>query len=363
MTQTPTKGQDRLEYDVVVATRNRPEALAVSICTLAGQTRRPARLIVVDASDDPVPAEAAVRRALEGRDVDLVFEHTIRPGLTRQRNLGLALVESPVVFFMDDDSLPFPDAADEIMRIYERDTDGVIAGVAAADAPSAPGQIEGGWQMLAGHRRAARLGRLRNAIERRVAFLKPAIALGRTLNDRNPRPRWLAAMEAAPVSYMTGYRMTFRTAAIRPAGFDEALEGYGLEEDVDASFTAMRSGLVVGAQRARIHHLRHPSGRGDAYGRGRMEVLHRAHVLLKHASGPQGSAALLRRCWRRHLGFTALKLALSLKGAARGEGRARLSGAWAGHVEAWSLRRAVSRHRHRAVPRIPEPLPPATGTR
>jgi len=68
-----------------------------------------------------------------------------------------------------------------------------------------------------------------------------------------------------------------------------------------------------------------------------MEVLNRAHVLLKHASGPLGSAALTRRVWRWHLGFTATKLLVGLARAHRPAGRARLWRALAGHQMAVKL--------------------------
>ncbi len=52
-----------------------------------------------------------------------------------QRNEGLKLVESEVVFFPDDDSLCDPDYAEHVMRIYERDTDRVVGGVTGTHRP------------------------------------------------------------------------------------------------------------------------------------------------------------------------------------------------------------------------------------
>ena len=42
----------RLDFDVVIATRNRPQALALSIPLILGQSRPPEKLIVIDSSDD-----------------------------------------------------------------------------------------------------------------------------------------------------------------------------------------------------------------------------------------------------------------------------------------------------------------------
>ena len=41
-----------MTYDVVIATRNRPEALRLSIPLILKQGRPPTKLIIVDASDD-----------------------------------------------------------------------------------------------------------------------------------------------------------------------------------------------------------------------------------------------------------------------------------------------------------------------
>lgn len=331
----------QLCYDAVIATRNRPEALALSLPALIGQSRPPARLIVIDASDDHAAVRRAVAQATAGWPGEVIVEHTA-PGLTRQRNRGLALVRAPVVFFPDDDSIYFPDAAAEMMAVYERDRRGQIAAVCAAAAEHAPPGLNlaapGAAAAASPARRAAQW--LRRRMERLVPALKPALLLGRTLNLRHAQPEWLARRDVVPVEYMTGFRMSFRTEAIRTEGFDEVLQDYALDEDVDASFTAMRSGLVVGALRARVYHHRWANGRGDAFSRGRMEVLNRAYVLLKHAGGPQGSAALTSAVWRWHLAFTALKLLSSLPQMHRAEGRARFAGALTGHALArrlWSM--------------------------
>ncbi|MEM9969502.1 MAG: glycosyltransferase family 2 protein, partial [Pseudomonadota bacterium] len=246
-----------LSYDLVIATRNRAEALSLSLPLIIDQSVPPRRLIVVDSSDDPAPAAAAVAAATSGWGGEVRLHH-VAPGLTRQRNIGLGEVTAPIVFFFDDDALVHPGAAEDILSVYARDTDKQIAGVAAAEAKVPPGGSlpDQAWCMSDTHRKEARRRGLRHRLERRLTALKPSIFLGATLNSRHEVPAWLDAFDAVPVEYMTGFRMTFRTAAIRAAGFDETLLGYGLDEDIDASFSAMASGLVVAARRARVYHHR-----------------------------------------------------------------------------------------------------------
>lgn len=344
---------ENLSYDVVIATRNRVDALALSIPMLLDQSRPPEALIVVDASDDPEPVRQVVTHATDGWPGRVVFE-TTSPGLPHQRNRGLRHVTSPIVFFPDDDSLLCDGAAAAMMDIYERDLDCVISGVCAAEALTEPPGIvpEESYAMTRSHRREALWRPLRHAVERRLTALKPALYLGRQLNRRYGIPAWLSEVDAVPVEYMTGFRMTFRTAAIAVPGFDVALDGYALDEDIDASFTAMRSGLVVGARRARIYHHRAPGGRDGTRARGRMEVMNRAYVLLKHANGPQGSVRLFRAIrWRQRL-FVAIKLMHCLLAVGRAGGRARLAGVLTGRRQAALLWR---RGRTDAIRHCPGP--------
>ena len=336
----------RTTYDAVVATRNRAEALSLTLPIVLSQTRKPSRLIVVDASDNHAEAAAAVEavRRNAGSETEVIFEPS-RPGLPHQRNRGLAFVQSPVVMFFDDDSVLYPNAAEEILAVYERDTEARIAGVSGIEAMSPPSGVDLGYNIAEQHQREAQFRRLRNRIERRLTALKPALFLGSELNRHHKVPAWLSELDAVPVEYMTGFRMTFRTEAIRGLGFDEALGGYALDEDIDASFTAMRSGLVVGARRAKIYHHRYPGGRPDPYRLGRMTVLNRAHVLLKHASGPLGSAAIMNAVWRRHLIFSTLKLASCARGLIDPQRRPRLAGGWDGNLASLRLWYTPTRER------------------
>ena len=230
---------EALDYDVVIATRNRTDALELSVPLILSQTPPPKKLIVIDSSDDHAPVSQILARLTEGWQGQVVIEHSA-PGLPYQRNRGLAHVTAPIVIFPDDDSLLYPETAAALLAIYARDKDGVVAGVCAAEATDPPPSIDlsGHDWMTKGHRREANLRLGRNRLEKAMSFLKPQLHLGRRLAERHVLPDWLVGLNAVPVEYMTGFRMSFRTEAIRLTGFDEALGGYALDEDIDASFSA-----------------------------------------------------------------------------------------------------------------------------
>ena len=324
-------------YDVVIATRNRPEALALSIPLILAQSRSPAKLIVIDSSDDHAPVAAAVEAAVAGYDgLPVIVEHCRSDpsgrggrGLPFQRNRGLAHVTGDVVLFPDDDSMLFPEAAARIMEIYDSDTGHRIAAVCAAEAMAPPPgmTISGDYQMTPAHQREARTRSLRNRLEKRFTQLKPTIYLGQLFMARGTMPDWLEAQNCVPVEYMTGFRMSFRTGAIRGEGFDETLRDYALDEDIDASFSAAREGLVVGARNAQIYHHRFPGGRGDARKLGAIAILNRVYVVTKHIHAGGLSPQETRLARSRLRAFVRLKLLTAFAGLRGPHGRERLAGA------------------------------------
>lgn len=333
-------GRTRLSFDVVIATCNRPQALALSIPLILAQSRLPERLIVIDSSDDHAPVAAMVAQTTVGWPGQVIVEQAAR-GLPYQRNRGLTHVQADVVIFPDDDSLFHPGTSEAILEAYERDTTCAVAGVCAAPVNYPPSGTlpEGTYAMTAAHRRDAKNQRLRNRIEKMFSHAKPVLYLGQVLRAhqimRQPLPAWLVRPDYSLVEYMTGFRMSFRTALIKEVGFDSAMSGYALSEDVDASLAVARQGLLVGALQARVYHHRFPGGRPDPYVWGVITVLNRAYVVLKHAadgglSEPEARAARSRLVW-----FMRLKLLTTVPAALRSPaGRARFRGAWDAAKEA-----------------------------
>lgn len=84
---------------VVIVTRGRPERLANLLRDLRLQRKAPARIVVVDDTDPPVPWDR------EFPDLPLMV---IRPErrlfISRAKNLGAAQVDAPYVAFIDDDN-------------------------------------------------------------------------------------------------------------------------------------------------------------------------------------------------------------------------------------------------------------------
>jgi glycosyltransferase involved in cell wall biosynthesis len=334
----------QLDYDIVIATRNRQGMLKMSIPLMLGQSAPPRKLIVVDSSDDHQLTRESVHTAASdwiraGGIVEIVQSST---GLCHQRNKGLQHVESSVVMFPDDDALWHPGVAAAITEVYQRDSQRRIAAVCGgAVVERSPVASHNGTLSTRSLRRwiGAQAWAVRGAVEKRV--VDPFLVYGRSLCQRASLPSWCAEMGVVPTPYMVGYRMSFRTEVVRQHGFEKAFKGYSLFEDVDASFAAARYGFVVAARGAKIFHHQAPGRRGDAREIGFTQLLNRAYIVLKHVEDEAAYRLILLR-------FLQSKIARYLLRATSAYGRRQFLGALDGYVAAKKLSKHP-RHARRAA--------------
>lgn len=313
-----------MDYDVVVATRNRPEALKLSIPLILKQERPPHKLIIVDASDDHQLICKTIKKTVGASPVELLILNS-QPNIAHQRNIGLEHVKSPVVMFPDDDSLWWPGVAEAIMKIYERDTNHDIGGVCARETNKPPSDMDmnmgGSYRMRTSDRIRQKIDRLRHKFDYRFCP-DPLWIHGRSRWNVRPFPQWLTNVDSALVEFMGGFRMTFRTEVLRKYGFDEDLGryiGYSAYEDADASFKVLQEKLLVGAHDAHVFHRKAPNRRASGFEIGFILLFNRAYVICRYS--PPGSSArtMLRR-------FALYKLAQYLLNINTSFGRARIRG-------------------------------------
>src|ERR1700722_6167168 len=130
-----------MRNDCVIATKNRLDALRMSIPLILKQDVLPGRLIVIDASDD----HDSVKNEVQAISERFGFENTIvarseASNSARQRNMGLQFVEAPVVMLPDDDSMWYGGFATNVLKIYEADVRRQVGGVSGVGVPTLPGK-------------------------------------------------------------------------------------------------------------------------------------------------------------------------------------------------------------------------------
>jgi len=286
-----------MNYDVIIATRNRLDAIKLSIPLILSQSRKPASMIVVDSSDDHEPARELVESLLKDFDGHTAFIEA-SPPLPQQRNIGLEHCDSPVVFFPDDDSLWHPGYAESIMRVYERDEEELIGAVTARPTNEPPIPIDGKqtYEMSKFDKGVAKINNLRTRLEQ--AFLPdPLWVAGSELQKNHPVPDWLDELNTVRVDMQAGYRMSFRRKAIMEHGFDPLLGkgiGYAAYEDADATLKVVRKRLSVACHDALCYHHKYPSKRANGRPLGFFLMFNRALAVCRNCDYNSRAQALLK---------------------------------------------------------------------
>lgn len=294
-----------MRYDVVIATLNRPESLKSCLSLLEKQTEIPRRVIIVDASDDHQAVHDEVMRARDQSIEWMFIESDVRSS-PRQRNLGLAYVDSDIVLLPDDDSMLYPNAAEEMLAAYRLDVRHEVGGVSgvAADRPPTGRQ---NTQIARSRQLKERVQPLRNRLED-IFVTKPFNSYPRELWSSRELPGWVDGQRFVPVETIGGYLLSLRAEVVKRHPFDEVMGygiGYALHEDMELSLRLQRSGyLLVAARQAPIFHDVHPSKRAGGFNYGFCWIANYLYACRRDL--PEESPA-----WREHLPrFLAYKLAL-----------------------------------------------------
>jgi hypothetical protein len=257
----------------------------MSIPLILKQEILPDRLIIVDASDDHDSVKTEVGQISER----FGFKNTVvlksdAASLTRQRNIGLGVVEAPIVMFPDDDSMWHRGFASNILKVYDADVRRQVGGVSGLPVAEPPPELAQPLYKKStfGDLKAA-IQPYRGSFEKRY-FPKPLdlIALA-TWTDRIDV---VDDLYSRRVPHITGFRMSFRTDVVRQVGFDETLgygAGYSYHEDFDVSLAIERLGYaLVSAERAKVCHYSFPGKRAGGYSYGFCSIANTVYVSKKH---------------------------------------------------------------------------------
>lgn len=258
-----------LSWGLIVATYQREQILPQCLKLAVEQTRKPAEIIVIDAGDnwestrDKIMAEIAVTAP----DIRWVYTPAKQRGLPLQRNQGLDLATADILFFLDDDSLMYPDCAEEILKVYEADSAERVMGVQASLVDALPSDVvvqdeqkPVGWkidQWIPG------IVTLQRFIWKHIFLMNNEVLCVPYYGDfpSYSVPQPILDLNARFMRIFHGCRMTFRREAIAKERFEPLLLYYALNEDMDASYRVSRHGLLLEAGNAKLHHFQSNSGR------------------------------------------------------------------------------------------------------
>ena len=258
--RTPLTAPSLLTYSVVIPTKDRPLQAVAAVERVLGQTRRPDRVIVVDASRPALefPDELVDRAA--GLDIDLVLVHA-PPSTAGQRNHGARLVRSPLILFLDDDVEIGSEYVATLLRQWEK------AGV------DAYGGIVGS-HIYEGHPFVTRMFRRLFMLHYfdRSTYRATAFRASRKLRYVGVPSRavYVPAVGAGAVA--------FRTDLVLRHPFNERFPGYALGEDLEMSYRLSREAPILQLPDVLYDHREHTGDRTSSlrwYLRGRREMYFR----------------------------------------------------------------------------------------
>lgn len=227
---------------MVVPTRNRPDDLARMLHTVAQQTELPTEIIIVDSSDvsnREHPVLHAVFNTLRTLGVHIVYHHTSERGAARQRNIGIDLVQTELIHFMDDDMLLAPDYIERMHAVFARCPD-----------------YAGGMGTLVG---CLPPKNSCNSLLRRLFLLQRVYANGQFTPSGMPLHPY-GRDEFMTVRVLNGCA-SYRTAIVKEYRFDERLGAYSYMEDCDLSFRVSAKHALFFEPLARLEHPASPHSR------------------------------------------------------------------------------------------------------
>lgn len=285
------------EYSLAIATYNRSDSLLTCIRLASQQTRPPAEIVIVDASDD---WRRTMERALDEVGATLPnlrwhYQQARIRGLTAQRNQAMSLVTTGVMFMIDDDSFMYPECAEHVMAIYDADRDERVVGVGPMESGISPLDPQPPQaENPVGEPSLGLGGRLYWRLQSLMMVERLLLPYDDEYPD-HPVPDDVAHLGVAATRYLGGMRMTWRTGPARQVLFDETLKKYAAAEDMDFSYRISRLGVIVNAMRARLHHAQDSSGRLTRHTRALLGMTNLAYLYKRNGRAPDDLLALFRR--------------------------------------------------------------------
>lgn len=297
-----TKSATTLTWSLCICTYNRPQFLIETLRFALAQTRLPAEIVVVDASDAWEEHRKTMQEAfVDGwKDVRLIYEAAKVRSLTFQRNQALGLASSDIVFSLDDDIYLYPDAAAKIMDIYEADTDEAVAMVAGqfTAGPYDPDETDTAevQQASAPTPPASVKQKLRGWLEDQLQVDAHFVPYGDPI-DKGPLPPAVQAAGGQPSGVINGGRMTLRRKFAANLGWSEMLRYYPPHDDTDVSYRMSAYGRLVHAYDAGFFHA---DGNDRKTGRFRANTIRVQNLMALHRVH---SPNKLRSAWRLILSY------------------------------------------------------------
>ena len=258
----PTAHCRSVPVSAIVATRHRPGVLARTLQSLGEQSRYPAEVIIVDASEDRTSEELCV----EARGVypgHLNYMRTGTAGAASQRNEGIDRAIFPYVLFLDDDILIHPSCIERLWSAIKGSQDiGGANAMITNQAYHRPGRVA---RVVFGFLNGGRLGNYAGRC------FGPGLA---------QLPEAEAPAAIVPVDWLNTTCTLYRKDALPSPVFASHFKGASTAEDLTLSLQVGKRWKLVNVPQAQIFHDSQPGDhKKNITGLAAMELVNRHFVM------------------------------------------------------------------------------------
>ncbi|MEC4802830.1 MAG: glycosyltransferase [Jaaginema sp. PMC 1080.18] len=276
-----------LTWSGLIPTLNRGNILRNSLPTFINQTRLPKQIIVVDASDSWQESKVEILGTIAPTkpEIEWIYLHSDIKSLTYQGNLGAEKCSSDILFLLDDDSFPYPNYAEKVLKVYESDREGIVGGVCGFLVNTLPNGINQEFSKTLRSASEKRRGIFVQAVQRlwyQERFFLPYDGKYH-IYDTSKIAKEVPIQDLA---LLHGCRMSYRISAFREVGgFDTILINKGT--DVDLSYRVSQKYALVLACDALIYHDETPVARLKRYNMACLVVANALVLYILKASQEQ----------------------------------------------------------------------------
>jgi GT2 family glycosyltransferase len=255
----------------------------------------PNEIIVVDGSADR-ETDTQLRLWMNGRSLPFRFKYVhSKPGLTHQKNVGVALSSGSFLYFLDDDTRPEAAYFREMRAVFNDDHEGVIAAVGGAITNEMDKPVSFRWRV----RQALRLVQKKEPMRYDPSAISLPMALAKPFSGTKE------------VDIVPGGASCFRREVFATERFSSFFEGYSNGEDVEMSLRVGKRFRLLWCGSARLTHYHAPGGRPPGFTRGRMDVRNRRFIRTRF--WPQAPVGSRLRFWADVLLLVVIDLSLFVR--------------------------------------------------
>lgn len=281
-----------LTWSLALATYERLDVLVDCIDCVLSQTYPPIEIVVVDGSKDWLANKEVISNKVSGIE-GIRFEYLEAEikSAAAQRNQAASRCTGDVLFLIDDDTLMYPNCAQEIMQLYELDVEGKISAVAGSNVSLSPLQnAQEEVQLLSsspgGGQIKQWIRKVLNANNRFVPY-----------DDDFPCyeiPGGVSKENIAVCKTLPGFSLTMRRKIVIEEKFESRLKRYSADEDSDLTYRASRRGPLIKALNAHLHHIGSPGGRLSVFSTTALTSINIVYLHRLHSSNLKRSKTRLR---------------------------------------------------------------------